>query len=215
MFLRKGKNAISVIVLLFLISGCTTKTDDNNLNSQSSVSTEPTTNHSEVIQKYDGYDLDGYKYYVMNGQKKQPEFLETLSTDFDTTIKNNFENYKYKINAKEKVNLIPFRFQHDLTQETLTTNYFLVNNSNEPITDISFKGFPCFKNIETEVETEISYPKEEFLNLPLKGVITFVIKMSAPKEYQSKLKENKVADLSFDITDLEINGEKVDNNNEN
>lgn len=215
MILKRTKIIISSVFLLFLINGCTTRTDDSSLNSQNSVSTETTVNYSEVIQKYDGYDLDGYKYYIMNAQKKHEDFLNTLETDFDVTIKKNFENYRLKINDKAKINLIPFRFQHDLTQETLTTNYFLVNNSNETITNINFKGFPRFKNIETEAETEISYSTEDFLNLPPKGVVSFAITMSAPKEYQSKLKENKVADLSFDITDLEINGEKVDNNNEN
>lgn len=213
MFSRKGNLAISIVVLLFLISGCKTKTDDSSFSSQSSVSTESTVDYSEVIQKYDGYDLDGYKYYIMNAQKKHEEFLNTLETDFEMTIKKNFENYRYRINDKTKINLIPFRFQHDLTQETLTTNYFLVNNSNETITNIDFKGFPRFKNIETEAETEISYSKEDFLNLPSKGIVSFAITMSAPKEYQSKLKENKVADLSFDITNLEINGEKVNNEN--
>lgn len=212
---NKIKLIFSSVFLLLLVGGCTGKVKSDNKKQQSSATTESRVDYSSTIQKYNGYDLGDYKYYVMNGQKKQSEFLETLLTDFDTTIKNNFETYQYKIDNKQKVNLIPFRFRINVNEETVTTNYFMVNNSNTVINEISFKGYPRFKNVEVEAKTEVEFNKTELAELPPKGIVVFSLNMSAPSEYQSKLKENKVADLSFDITDLEINGEKVDNNNEN
>lgn len=209
------KLIFSSILLLLLVGGCTSKVKNDNDKQQSAATKESRVDYSSTIQKYNGYDLGDYKYYLMNGQKKQSEFLETLSTDFDTTIKNNFETYRYKVDNKQKVNLIPFRFRINVNEETVTTNYFMVNNSNTVINEILFKGYPRFKNVEVEAKTEVAFNKTELAELPTKGVVVFSLNMSAPSEYQSKLKENKVSDLSFDITDLEINGEKVDNNNEN
>ncbi|MBP2099114.1 hypothetical protein [Enterococcus rivorum] len=214
MILKKIKTVIISLSLLFMVSGCTLKSSNDTQNTSDSVIQKSTKNYTKTINKYDGYDLNGYKFYIMDGQKEHDEFLETLSTDFDETIKQNFETYRYKIDENKKINLIPFRFRINVNQETVTTNYFIVNNSNRVVNDISFKGFPRFKNTEVEEKTDAKLTKKELGYLPEKSFVAFSITMSAPKSYQAKLKENKVADLSFDITDLEINGEKVDNNNE-
>lgn len=208
---KKLRIISSIIFIIFCFSACYHKKGTSNF--QNREQKEFSSNEQKKIDE--GYILGDYHFYFMNFQKKEPVVIKDILKNFDTTILKNFETYQNKIDKSKKVNMIPFRIQYNPTNETVKTNYFLINNTNNIISLIYIEGWPQLKNIEIVEPTIISFSDEEFLKLPSKGVIAFSVTMSMPIKYENELKNNKVSDLSFDITDLKINGEKVSNTNEN
>ncbi|MBP2099089.1 hypothetical protein [Enterococcus rivorum] len=201
----------SFIFLTFNFSACSLKKEATGLKK---VKQEESfsKNYENIVD--DGYTIGDYHFYFANFQKKDSETIKNNLQDFDSTIVKNFETYQYKIDKTKKINMLPFRIQYNPTDETIRTNYFLINNTNTKISSIDIEGLPKLKNIDIVEPTTISFSDEDFLQLPTNGFISFSVTMSMPIEYIESLKENKVNDLSFDIIDLKINGEKVDNSNE-
>lgn len=73
------------------------------------------------------------------------------------------------------------------------------------------KGRAIFKNIDFNEPVTIDFAEQAFTDLSPKGVVTFNVKYPAPyDDYFDLLKDNNITDLSFEIEELAINGEKVD-----
>ncbi|MBO0447769.1 hypothetical protein JZO78_15665 [Enterococcus ureilyticus] len=216
MTLKKILKLCLMISLLIFLSGCVSEkiaTDKEHEETGTSESQTISKKHSDIIEH--GYNLGDYHFYIMEFQKKNQTASTSLLQNFDTTIINNFNNYKDRISQNKKIEVLPFGIQYNLSEETVTINYFLINNFNKDIHSIHITGTPKFKTIENVLPLDIALSENELGLLPYKGIVAFPMNISAPIEYEPKLRDIKVADLSFDITDLEINGEKVDNNNEN
>lgn len=209
----KPFNLSVVILFVLLLGGCTNNNSKIQDNTKTSTNEEMPLNneHEEIIEN--GYKMGDYQFYLMNLQKKNPDTLASIFNNFDETIKLNFEKYKNKIDITKKINLIPFRIQYNVSEEIVTINYFLVNNYSKDISSINIHGTPIVKNVTDISPIDLPIPENDLGLLPTNGVMVIPLVFPVPIESKAKWEENKVSDLSFEISKLEINDEEIDNNN--
>lgn len=98
-------------------------------------------------------------------------------------------------------------------EERYRLGVFLVNTSGKSIQNIKMLVKTKFKNIEGGEFFVVEYTKENFTYLPNHGAVVNLISANTPIEDLDTLKENTAADITFEIKDLELNGEKVSNEN--
>lgn len=209
----KPLNLSVMILFVLLLGGCTNNNSKIQNNTKASTSEEMSINneHKEIIEN--GYNMGAYQFYLMNFQKKNPDTLASIFNNFDETIKLNFEKYKNKIDATKKISVIPFRIQYNVSEEIVTINYFLVNNYSKDISSINISGIPIVKNVTDISPIDLPIPENDLGLLPTNGVMVMPLVFPVPIESEPKWRENKVSDLSFEISKLEINDEEIDNNN--
>ncbi|MBP1044524.1 hypothetical protein I6N95_26290 [Vagococcus sp. BWB3-3] len=73
---------------------------------------------------------------------------------------------------------------------------------------------PKFKYISQSTEfIPAEFKGTSYTTLPVNGVVVKTISGDAPIEFLDQLKQNKGEDITFEIRDLGINDEKVNNSN--
>lgn len=208
------KKIFLLIVSIFLIAGCAKNEKKQTFETTTDTEIEFTVTDEKILKN--GYLVgDTYTYYLMDGQKKDEQIAKDLLGEVGVSLESNFKKFEYKIDTKKKVNIVPFLFSYDLSNEILTINYFIVNTQDTEINEISFLGRPEFPNIEAGPLSKINFNKTEFGTLPPNGFVIFSTQSETPIELEPYLKENKTEDIKFVFKDLKINGEAVENVNEN
>ena len=216
--MRVVKESVVLFIVLFVFTGCNAK-DANNTEpikqGIEKVERESNTNNedeTEILEN--GFKMGEYTFFLMNMQKENDETKEFMLTILENNIIPHFEKNESRIIPLEKISLIPYSFTYDKPTEKVEVNYFLVNNSQQIVKSVLIKGKATFKNVDFNETVTIDFDEKTFTDLFPKGVTTFKMKYPAPYDkYFDLLKENQITDLSFEIEELEINGEKVENVN--
>lgn len=125
-----------------------------------------------------------------------------------------FTKQKENINLSKKINVIVYSMKYSQSENSYTLGIFVINTSNISIEKMSFDLSTKFKYIDEAVSFQVNLEDEDFTKLPPKGVIVQSISGNVPPELSDSLMKNKTSDITFDLTNLIINGEKVDNLNE-
>lgn len=202
---RRGYLLIVVITFVFLV-GCKNTSDITSSNSAS----------EEIITKEqkeyinNGYQIGEYKLLLTENQKKDEQQVFIDNNFFES----NFLKIQKNIDLSKKINIILYGLHYSPEEERYTLGTFLINTSNTTIKKISFTLTPSFKNIGDVEPIKSNFEGDDFVELPPKNFFTLAVSGDAPLKSAYLLMENKGPDITFKITNLEINGEKVDNTNE-
>jgi uncharacterized lipoprotein YehR (DUF1307 family) len=213
--LKKSIYLVSIVNVIILLTACSgsepeiqTKKDTT---TTSSIKTHYSNNEQKILEQ--GYPIDNYRFLFMNFQKKDPEIMANLFSNFDTIIERNFKKAKEDIDQNKKIDLIPSGAEYDLMNEKLGINYFLVNNSQETIESIKINGVSDFNQIKSSENVNISFSKDDFTTLKHNDFVGFSLTLDIPKENVEKIEQMKTSDWKVNVTELEINGKETDNNN--
>ena len=206
--LKQIKLSILFFTLL-LFSACTHKEKLNTL--ESDISQESISKEQKSMLT-NGYQIGNYRFLLTEEQKKS-------STDQKIFINNNFFKTDFLAQEKlidnhKKINIILYSMHYSKEEERYTFGTFFVNTSNTLIQKINLTITPKFKNIGDAEPFKTNLYGSNFTELPPKGVIVQSISGGFPLESADLLMQTQPSDISFEISDLEINGEKVDNSNE-
>ncbi|WP_086314738.1 hypothetical protein A5821_002352 [Enterococcus sp. 7F3_DIV0205] len=211
-----NKNILGKFFILFLFTILLSSCQKNDYNYVTESSTGHTLNSFTKEEKKaldNGYPVGKYTIFLTENNKKSTQDVTTfLENNF---FEKGFLDAESQINPAKKINIITYAMHYSPEEERFNLGVFLVNTSHENIQSIKMKVKPTFKNITDGEFGEIEYNKKDFIDLPNNGAIPKAISANAPIEYLDKLKENTGSDITFEIKDLEINGEKVNNKNEN
>ncbi|MGX7149822.1 hypothetical protein [Enterococcus ureasiticus] len=202
---RIGSILILIITCVFFV-GCknTTNTVISN-----SASEETITKEQEDYLK-NGYQIGDYKLLLTKNQKKNEKQTFIDNNFFEA----NFQKIQDNIDLSKKINIILYGLHYSPEEERYTLGTFLINTTNTTIKKLSFTLTPSFKNIGDVEPIKSNFEGDDLVELPPKSLFTLAISGDAPLKSADLLMENKGPDITFKITDLEINGEKVDNTNE-
>lgn len=200
-----GYVLILVFTTIFFI-GCKNTTDTD---VSTSTSNEMITKEQEDYLD-NGYQIGEYKLLLTKNQKKK-EKQNFIDNNF---FEANFLKKQNDIDLSKKINIILYGLHYSPEEERYTLGTFLINTTNTTIKKLSFTLTPSFKNIGDVEPIKSNFEGDDFVDLPSKSFFTLAISGDAPLKSADLLMENKGPDITFKITDLEINGEKVDNTNE-
>lgn len=207
-FLKKSiKYTFILVVVSVLFTGCA-NTDRTTVSSNSTESSKLTSAQEKAIN--DGYQIGEYKLLLTNYQKKNEQQVFIDNNFFEA----NFQKKQNDIDSSKKINILLYGLHYSPEEERYTLGTFLINTSNTTIKKLSFTLTPSFKNIGDVEPIKSAFEGDDFVELPANSFITLAISGDAPLDSADLLMENKGPDITFKITDLEINGEKVDNLNE-
>lgn len=210
------KNRKIKLILISLLVVMLTACQKNNLknitkSSNQNIENTLTSNQKEAINN--GYKAGKYTILLSENNKKSEQDIATfIENDF-------FEQALLKaeprIDSNKKINILTYSMHYSPEEERYTLGVLFINSSKSNINSIKMLLKPKFKNISEGEFINVNFEGDDFPNLPVNGVSPRTISASAPIEYLDKLKENTGSDITFEIKDLEINGEKVNNTNEN
>lgn len=210
------KNRITKFILVSLLIVLLTACQKNNIKNTTMSSTQNTENTLTNKQKEaidNGYKVGKYTILLSENNKKSEQDIATfIENDF-------FEKALIKaeprIDSRKKINVLTYSMHYSPEEERYTLGVFFINSSKSNIDSIKMLLKPKFKNISEGEFININFEGDDFPSLPVNGVSPRTISASAPIEYLDRLKENTGSDITFEIKDLEVNGEKVSNTNEN
>lgn len=207
---------ITMTGAVFLLTSACTKVNTASNHADSSENTQ--TSNSEIPRAEilkSGYKIGEYRFKFMKVQIENDYSREDILSNLNVIIKNNFEKVEKNINKNIKIDLLPSVANYNPENKNLTINYFLLNNSSTAIESIHFKGITKFKDVNINKSVDTGFSKQEFITLEKNEFVFFSLTLKISDEYKDKLLENiKSTDLSIDITDLEINGQKTSNENQ-
>lgn len=207
-FWRKSiKNTFILISASIIFSSCSNATKVV-VTSTSTENSQLTKVQKEAIEH--GYQIGEYKLLLTNYQKKNEQQVFIDNNFFEA----NFQKKQNDIDSSKKINILLYGLHYSPEEERYTLGTFLINTSNTTIKKLSFTLTPSFKNIGDVEPIKSAFEGDDFVELPANSFITLAISGDAPLDSADLLMENKGPDITFKITDLEINGEKVDNLNE-
>jgi hypothetical protein len=194
------------VITVFLVSCTYTKTTSSS--NSSSKSTQLTKEQEEAINN--GYQIGEYRLVLTKNQKID-EKQNFINNNF---FEANFKKIQDDIDLTKKITIKLYGLNYSPEEERYTLGTFLVNTSNITIKNLSFTLIPSFKNIGDVEPINACFVGDDFVELSPNNFLTLAVSGDAPLESADLLMENKGPDITFKITDLEINGEKVDNLNE-
>jgi hypothetical protein len=204
---------VGLFFITLINSSCVNNSVDRNNAQDYSESTQETifTNDQEKSFK-SGYDVEDYTIFLTKKQQKS-------NNEKNMFVNNNFfepdfTKQKENINLSKKINVIVYSMKYSQSENSYTLGIFVINTSNISIEKMSFDLSTKFKYIDEAVSFQVNLEDEDFTKLPPKGVIVQSISGNVPPELSDSLMKNKTSDITFDLTNLIINGEKVDNLNE-
>ncbi|MGX7201531.1 hypothetical protein BCR22_10590 [Enterococcus plantarum] len=202
---RIGYILILIITCVFFV-GC--KNTNNNVISNSASEEIITKEQEDYLNN--GYQIGDYKLLLTKNQKKNEKQTFIDNNFFEV----NFLKIQDNIDLSKKINIILYGLHYSPEEERYTLGTFLINTTNTTIKKLSFTLTPSFKNIGDVEPIKSNFEGDDLVELPPKSFFTLAIYGDAPLKSADLLMENKGPDITFKITDLEINGEKVDNTNE-
>lgn len=196
---------ILIIATIFFV-GCkdTTDTATSNITRKEIITKE----QEDYLNN--GYQIGEYKLLLTENQKKDEKQIFITNNFFES----DFLKKQNDIDLSKKINIILYGLHYSPEEERYTLGTFLINTTNTTIKKLSFTLTPSFKNIGDVEPIKSNFEGDDFVELPPKSFFTLAISGDAPLKSADLLMENKGPDITFKITDLEINGEKVDNTNE-
>ncbi|WP_314067524.1 hypothetical protein [uncultured Vagococcus sp.] len=206
----------SLLLMVLLMSAC------GKLDNKESEKYETTiTNSSEITgltEKQEdaienGFQVDEYTVYLTEENKQSQQDIENfIESNF---YEKNVLQVKDRIDKSLKVNILTYAMNYSPEEERYTLGVFFINTSQETMEELAMTVRPIFKNVPQTGEFGTIHLKgENFVALPTNGIIVRSFSADAPIEFLDQLKQNKGEDITFEIKDLEINGEKVNNSNE-
>lgn len=204
---KKTGYTIIISIFIIFIVGCKNTIDTTTFNSA----------HEETITKEqddalnNGYPIGDYTLLLTKNQKKDEKQIFIDNNFFEA----NFLKKQNDIDYSKKINIILYGLHFSPEEERYTLGTFLINTSNTTIKKISLTVTTNFKNIGDVTPTKLTLEGADFAELAPKNFVTLALSGDAPLESADLLMENKGSDITFKISDLEINGEQVDNTNEN
>lgn len=203
------------LILTILITASCANVTNNNIDAQKTKeSTQEVIYTNEQETKFkNGYPIEDYTILLTEKQQKS-------ETEKQMFVNNNFFEpdfikQKKNIDLSKKINLLVYSMQYSEENNSYTLGTFFINTSDFTIEKMSFDIDITFKYIEESVHFKINFADDDFITLPPKGLIVQSISGNVPPELSEPLLKNKTSDITFEITNLEINGEQVDNTNEN
>ncbi|MBO0447631.1 hypothetical protein IGJ55_003329 [Enterococcus sp. AZ170] len=200
-----GYVLILVFTTIFFI-GCKNTTDTD---VSASTSNEMITKEQEDYLN-NGYQIGEYKLLLTENQKKDEKQIFITNNFFES----DFLKKQNDIDLSKKINIILYGLHYSPEEELYTLGTFMINTSDITIKKISLTVTTKFKNIGEVSPTKLTLEGDDFAELAPKNFLTLALSGDAPLKSADLLMENKGPDITFKITDLEINGEKVDNTNE-
>ena len=170
-----------------------------------------TENQKNVIEN--GYQVGDYTIYLTEENKQSPQDVNMfLENEF---FEKNLLEVKESINKDLKINILTYSMHYSPEEQRYTLGVFFINTSQDTMEELAMTVRPIFKNVpQTGDATPIHLEGDNFVELPPNGTIIRSFSADAPIEFLDQLKQNKGEDITFEIKDLEINGEKVNNSNE-
>lgn len=203
-------DCILLFLLTILLASCQ-KTDLSTVTTYSIQNIENTLTEQQNDAVNNGFKVGKYIVLLSENNKKSEQDIATfIENDF-------FEKALLKAEARidpnKKINILTYSMHYSPEEERYTLGVFFINSSKDNINSIKMLVKPKFKNIKESEFINVHFEGDDFPNLPINGVSPRTISASAPIEYLDKLKENTGSDITFEIKDLEINGEKLGNEN--
>ncbi|MBO0470412.1 hypothetical protein JZO66_07630 [Enterococcus sp. DIV0242_7C1] len=209
-FLKKSiKNTFILMSVSIVFTGCSGTNNKTALSSSTPTeSSQLTTKQKEAIDH--GYQIGEYKLLLTNNQKKEEEQIFIENNFFEA----NFQKKQGDIDFSKKINILLYALHYSPEDEMYTLGTFIVNTSDITIKKLRLTVTTNFKNIGDVSPTVLTLEGDDFAELSPKNFLTLSLSGDAPLDSADLLMENKGPDITFKTTDLEINGEKVDNLNE-
>lgn len=199
-------------VLTFFLVGC--QTNEGIQEGKTDTSVETTNNLTKEEQEAvdNGYPIGEYTIYLSEKNKKSKQDVANfIDNGF---FKDHFTGVESQIDRTKQLNMITYGMRYSPEEEMYLLAIFFVNTSVNNIKELRILVKPKFKNLGEEGEfIELTFEDEISLNIPPNGVVPGSITASAPIEYMERLKQNTAEDITFEIKELEINGERVENVN--
>ncbi|ALS36614.1 hypothetical protein ABID30_003645 [Enterococcus rotai] len=208
---RRVKFTLTFLILI-LLTACQKNTLNNSVESSSQTTANSLTdNQKKTVDN--GHRIGKYTVLLSENNKKSEQDIATfIENDF---FEKAFLNVESRIDPTKKLNILTYSMHYSPEEERYTLGVFFINSSKNNINSIKMLLKPNFKNISEGEFIEVNFEGDDFPNLPVNGVSPRTISANAPIEYLDRLKENTGSDITFEIKDLELNGEKVNNTNEN
>ena len=207
---------ISLLLLQLFVSGCGIKENEDNQKQTTTITSSGESDELTEEQKNaieNGYQVDEYTIYLTEGNKESHQDIDMfVENDF---YKKNILQVKGGIDKKIKINILTYAMNYSPEEERYTLGLFFINTSHETINELKMSIRPIFKNIsESGGFLDVHLKGKNFVELPMNGMIAISFSADVPIESLDQLKQNKGRDITFEIKDLEINGEKVNNSNQ-
>lgn len=210
------KNRITKFILVSLLIVLLTACQKNNVKNTTKSSTQNIENILTNKQEKaidNGYQVGKYTILLSENNKKSEQDIATfIDNDF---FEKALIKVEPRIDSSKKINILTYSMHYSPEEERYTLGVFFINSSKSNIDNVKMLLKPKFKNISEGEFINVNFEGDDFPNLPVNGVSPRTISASSPIEYLDMLKENTGSDITFEIKDLEINGEKVNNKNEN
>lgn len=159
-----------------------------------------------------GYKIEDYTVFLTEKQQ-QSENEKNMFVN-NNFFESDFTKQKNNIDLSKKINIITYVTQYSKAENSYTLGTFFINTSNTTIEKMSFNYSMKFKYNDKVVSEKVNFQDEDFVQLPPKGLIVQSIAGNMPPDLVDDFLKNETTDITFEITDLEINDEKVDNLNE-
>lgn len=207
---NKKSKFILTLLLVFLLTACQKNTLSSSTESgfQTIVNTL-TDEQKEILNN--GYHVGKYTILLSENNKKSEQDIATfVNNDF---FEKALLTVEPRVDPNKKLNILTYSMHYSPDDERYTLGVFFINSSKNNINSIKMLLSPKFKNISESEFIEVTFEGNDFPDLPVNGVSPRTISANAPMEYLDRLKENTGSDITFEIKNLEINGEKIDNNN--
>lgn len=211
-FMKKITALVMSILTILIITSCANITNNSTDTQSQKESTQDVifTNEQEKNFK-NGYQVADYTIFLTGKQQKSDAEKQMFTNN--NFFEPDFTKQKERIDLAKKINVIVYSMQYSKEHNSYTLGTFFINTSDITIEKMNFDIDTKFKYIDDVVHFKVNLEDEDFTTLPPNGVIVQSISGNVPPDLSDLLMKNTKSDITFEITNLEINGKKVPNTN--